>query len=147
MKSIELTEEQRYKLSVMCFTLLPEYFNDYLLKERVESDEYNLKNYYLINGHGKIHYVNTNNKPDYSFKNTIIYNIKSDVHWLDFLLTTFQNKLYTVYDTYINGTGADYFTELIESNGVNSKLIDKMYEQFKKIDEKTFNYYNLIKKS
>ena len=145
MKNIELTKEQIYKLTIMCFTLLPKYFNNELLKSRVESNEFNLKNYYLINGHGKIHYVDIDN-PSYVFADKTLYEIKNDVNWLSFLLTTFQDKLYTVYDTFICGTGADYFNDLICENGINSKLIDKMFEQFEKIDNKTFKFYNLIKK-
>ena len=143
-KTIDLTKDQIYKLSLMCFTLFPESFNrEGLLSERCESDAYkNLKNYYLINGHGKIHYTTAT----YSeFFKRFDYHIHNDINWLDFLLTTFQNKLYTVYDTFICGTGADYFNDLITENGINSKLVDKMFEQFNKIDNKTFEFYNLKK--
>lgn len=67
----------------------------------------------------------------------------ASIPWIEFLLTKFQIRLYKIYDTYINGTGADYFEELIISNGINADLIDKMYAQFKQIDDKTFEYYNL----
>ena len=141
MESIKISKEQIHKLAIMSFTLLPKYFNKDLLSERYESDKCRLENYYLITPGGFIHYMGTKT----NIFGRSVYEIQSNLHWIEFLTTYFQEKLYCVYDTFVNGTGADYFLDLIESNGINSNLIDKMFIQFNQIDEKTFNYYNLKK--
>lgn len=125
MNYIEVTEEQESKLAEMCKKLFPEY----TINEVDGSGKFLVVLQFVKHSGYFIHLVD-----DSQSKVT-------SIPWLEFLLTTFQTRLYKVYDTWVNGTGADYFIELIDFGGIGAHLIDKMYTQFKQIDDKTFEYF------
>ena len=59
----------------------------------------------------------------------------TEIHWFEFCMTILPEKLYPLYDSFTNGTGADFQEDMYQSCICNKQMhpIDYIYEQFKKL--------------